>query len=399
LGRAIGSYGLDEWRFSRKGPVFLSRHLDWSLHLSIPEAEQVFIRWLDSRGWKATLSPPGLIAKQLLKQLDGVWGTSFLANEDIIGLLNEMQEEKTVDLTTLWAKLSRIANKLKHGGTAAGLLKQLIGSKVLNLGIEVQCPTCTQRSWYTITESDYQLQCRKCTEHFDLPTYSPKEITWSYRTVGPFSLPGRAFGVYAVLLTYRFFSRLLDEPTTPLLSFQAEKGGEKIEADLGLFLNEMRYGHTTTEILFAECKTYDYFKPVDIARMMTLSKAFPGAVLVFATLRRDLTTVEKKLLRPLVNRGRKYWKAERPYNPVLILTGTELFADFRPEYSWKDASPAHVKWADRARGHLTLLELCDATQQLYLDMKPWHQWLQERQDQKRKKLALRNAPIQSVQSP
>ena len=38
-----------------------------------------------------------------------------------------------------------------------------------------------------------------------------------------------------------------------------------------------------------------------------------------------LTKTEKKLLRPFVNRCRRYWKAERPYNPVLILTGNELF--------------------------------------------------------------------------
>jgi len=395
LSRAIGSYSLENWRFSRKGPVYLSRYLDWSVHVTVPQAEQVFISWLDSRGWQATLSPPGLIARQLLKQLNGIWGTSLLANESIIGLLDEMQQEKAIGLDALWAKLAKIANQFKFGRTSAGLLKQLIEAGVLRLGIEVQCPICTQHSWYSVTESDYKLQCRKCSEHFDLPTYSPKEIKWSYRTVGPFSLPGRAFGVYTVLLAYRFFSHLLDEPTTALLSFQAEKGEHKIEADLGLLLSETRYGRTTTEILFAECKTYDHFKRIDITRMVTLSKAFPGAVLVFATLRQNLTKEEKKLLRPLVNRGRKYWKADRPYNPVLILTGTELFGTFRPEYSWKEASPMHVEWAKKIRGHLSLLELCDATQQLYLDMKPWQQWLQERRELKRAKLAVRNTPVQS----
>jgi hypothetical protein len=95
----------------------------------------------------------------------------------------------------------------------------------------------------------------------------------------------------------------------------------------------MHCGRTTTELLFTECKTYDHFKRIDTARIMTLSKAFPGAVLVFATLRKELSIEEKKLLYRLVNRGRKYWKADRPYNPVLILTGSELFAESRPEHS------------------------------------------------------------------
>jgi len=393
LVRALGAYDLDGWRFSRKGPVYLSHYLDWSVHLGMPDAEQVFVAWLRSRGWNAALSPPGLLAKQMLKQLKGTWGVSLLGDEGIVQLLDEMQGDKTIQLDALLGKLAKIANESKHHKRdAAGILRQLVSAGVLRLGVDVQCPICTQRSWYSVTESDYRLQCRKCNEHFDLPTYSPKEIKWSYRTVGPFSLPGRAYGVYTVLLTYRFFSMLLHEPATAILSFTAEKAGAQIEADLGLFLKEVHYGRTTIETVFAECKTYDHFRQVDVKRMLALAKDFPGAILVFATLRKELTENEKKLLRPFVNRGRKYWKAERPYNPVLILTGTEIFADFRPEYSWKDATPAHTAMAQKTQGHLSLLELCDATQQLYLDMKPWHEWLRERWNLKRVKATQKATP-------
>jgi hypothetical protein len=196
-------------------------------------------------------------------------------------------------------------------------------------------------------------------------------------------MPGRAHGVYTVLLAHRFLSILLHLATTALLSFTAEKSTDKIEADLALFIKETRAGRTTTETLFAECKTYDFFKRGDVDRMVTLSKAFPGAILLFATLRKELTEAEKKLLRPFVNSGRKYWKEERPYNPVLILTGTELFSVYRPEESWKKAGGQHAPWAVKfQRGHLSLLELCDATQQIYLGLKPWKQWLQERWKQK-----------------
>jgi hypothetical protein len=386
LVRAIGDIDFRKWRFSRKGPVYLSGHLDWPLHLSVPAAETVFTEWLKSRGWEAKLSAPGRIAKQLLKQLKGVWGTALLANDNIIQLLGEMQGEKTIGLKALWAKLSRIANESGRNASAASLLERLVEAQVLRLGIEVQCPICTQHSWYSVTEADYELACRKCNEQFRMPAHAPKEIQWSYRTIGPFSLPGRAHGVYTVLLAYRFFSALLHQPTTPLLSFTAEKGADKIEADLGLLLKETHFGRTTIETLFAECKTYDHFKEDDTDRMLALSKAFPGAILVFATLRKDLTDAEKRLMRPLVNRGRKYWKGERPYNPVLILTGTELFGHFRPEESWSRAGGQYTPLASRFHRHnLSLLELCDVTQQIYLSMKPWRQWLQERWDLKRVK--------------
>lgn len=186
-----------------------------------------------------------------------------------------------------------------------------------------------------------------------------------------------------MLLALRFFTQLLREPTTALLSFTAEKAGTPLEADLGLFLKEMPFGRTTIELVFAECKTYDQFERKDIQRMQLIAQNFPGAVLVFATLRTELTDREKRLLRPLVNKGRKYWKADRPCNPVLILTGIELFSEWRPEYFWKDAGATHAAFANRLRGHASLLELCDATQQLYLGLKPWHTWWQEMWEQRR----------------
>jgi hypothetical protein len=50
-------------------------------------------------------------------------------------------------------------------------------------------------------------------------SHAPKEMVWAYRSTGPFSLPQRAYGVYTVLLTLRFFARVLNCPTTPLLSW------------------------------------------------------------------------------------------------------------------------------------------------------------------------------------
>src|SRR5690348_14018525 len=48
--------------------------------------------------------------------------------------------------------------------------------------------------------------------------------------------------------------------------FQSEKKGEEIEADLALFIKRDRFGRTTIETLFAECKTYSRFKRKDINR-------------------------------------------------------------------------------------------------------------------------------------
>ena len=64
--------------------------------------------------------------------------------------------------------------------------------------------------------------------------------------------------------------------------------------------------------------------------------SFRELILVFSTLKEELSKKEISLLKPLVNRCRRYYKAEEPYNPVMILTKTELFADISMTYAWKD---------------------------------------------------------------
>jgi hypothetical protein len=215
-------------------------------------------------------------------------------------------------------------------------------------------------------------------------------------------LPNQAYGVYSVLLTLRFFTRLLDGATTPMLSFTAKKEPVKLEADLGLFFQRSKLGRSRTELIFAECKTFAHFKRKDALRMMALGREFPGAILVFATLRKALTDGEKRLLRPVANRERKYWKAERPHNPVLVLTGNELFADDDPHEVWKQLGGVHGSHAHSWYGGRDLIGLSDATQQIYLGMRSRRQSITEkeirRRRQKRIKSGAMPAPTGSMPS-
>ena len=363
------SFSAFDWRLSRKGLVYLSRHSKWTVDFSLPQAESVVTKWLESKGWAIELSSAGRIAKQMIRQLGGRSATEILATKGIIQLLGEMnsRDEKSMLERTLRGEMQKIANRTVNTGTAERILQQLIKSKVFQLGMEIQCPVCTQSSWYSVKMADYQLQCPKCLEKIYFPPES-KEVKWSYRTLGPFSLPKQAHGAYTVLLTLRFFStpRLLDGATTPLMSFTARKGRMKeLEADLALFFQVSKFERFKTQAIFAECKTFNDFGKKDTHRMRQLGEAFPGAMLVFATLKECLSQKEKNILQPLVMRSRKNWKADRPFNPVMILTGKELFL----ESVW-DSHLKNTMWQE------DLLELCDDTQRINLGMVSRYQWLQ-----------------------
>jgi hypothetical protein len=76
----------------------------------------------------------------------------------------------------------------------------------------------------------------------------------------------------------------------------------------------------------------------------------------------------------------RYWKTERPINPVLILTGHELFDFFGAPHCWKNL--AVPDWAKRAH---SILDLCNATQAIYLGFPHWQETWRKDFERRRKK--------------
>ena len=375
---SVAGWGFpDDWHLFRRGLVYLAWHSESTLYLNSPHAEGVFTRWLESKGWTVKLSSAGRIAQRMLQQLQGIQNTSILASEGIIQLLGKMNSSDGKFLPAEFVReqiFGKIANEprlIKLKGER--ILHDLIATKVFQLGMKIQCRVCTKHSWYSVKGSDYELQCPQCLAQFPFPSDS-KKVKWAYRTVGPFSSSNQADGAYTVLLTLRFFWRIIfsDGAITPLMSFTAEKDKMEIEADLALFFQESKSRHSKTDLIFAECKTFTSFQKIDVNRMENLGKTFPGAVLVFAKLKKSLNGKEKTLLRLLVNRSRKNRQNGRLFNPILILTGIELISAQHFYQNWKKTEGIHAKLAESCIG-ANLLELCDFTQQIYLDMDPWDQ--------------------------
>jgi hypothetical protein len=369
----------DEMRLFKKGVVYLPCSSERSLWLRGPHAEGVVTRWLESEDWTVELSPPGRIAQQMLQQLQGIRGTWILASEGIIQLLGKMNRSdgKFLSAEFVRGKIFReIANEARvFRLKGKDILHHLVATKVFQLGMKIQCPVCTKHSWYSVKGNDYELQCPQCLTQFSFPSDFQK-VKWAYRTVGPFSSSNQADGAYTVLLTLRFFWKIIfsDSAMTPLMSFTAKKDEMEIEADLALFFQESKSRHSKTDLIFAECKTFSSFQKKDVDRMKALGKTFPEAVLVFAKLEESLSSEEKKILCHLVNRSRKNRKNGRPFNPILILTGIELISEQHFYQNWKKTGDIHAKLAESCVGS-NLLELCDFTQQIYLDMDPWDQSL------------------------
>jgi hypothetical protein len=371
LRRALGGFGsISEWRAGRNG---LSKFVRYELSETreLLTSESVFFAWLADRGWSAKLSVPGILAKQIFQRLDGHVG--ILRNENLLKLLEHMSGGRVAaDESRIqnrgWQErdmsISEVENRLR--GTGHRDLHEYLATKgIFKIGLRTKCPRCQRHSWFSLESLAEHLNCPKCLNSFPaIGNVSRGE--WRYKTSGPFSVPGYADGGYATLLTLDFFSdyRLHTMRTSAVPSFAArsENGGD-LEADFGLFWRESLHGSHLDGLALGECKTYGVFKAQDFTRMKHLARMFPGAVLVFSTLRKSLTRNEVAGITRLAKAGRKYWKPERPINPVLILTGTELLAYEGPPHCWEDTGKG---------GHYRgFLNLCDATQQRYLGLPSW----------------------------
>jgi hypothetical protein len=137
--------------------------------------------------------------------------------------------------------------------------------------------------------------------------------------------------------------------------------------------------------LLGECKSFNPFTTKDVDRAKRLAQRFPGASLVFATLRGELESGERKRLATLARAGRKHLKAEKWRAPVLVLTSHELMSNMGPPYCWRDVGGRFAQLAANYRGFGGLTELCDATQQLHLGMEPCGQWQQAEFEKRRQR--------------
>lgn len=361
----------DDWRVGRHGLVKLVQQRAFD-RLTIPTSERLFFAWLADHGWNAELSGPGLLAKQIYRQLKGHPGP--LINASVLSLIEHMnggavgKDGKPARKATLSAErqmpVGEVKVRLKEPHGNSGLYDFLLERGVFKLGLEAKCPFCLRISWYAMSALTESIECPKCLGSFAAAGNVDRPSSkWSYRTSGPFSIPNYAEGAYTVLLSMIALSERvsLSFRATAVPSFTAKSQTKgQLEADFALFWQETFAGERNEGLLFGECKTYGRFERRDFDRMRHLGDTFPGAVLAFCTLRRSLEPKEIRSLIQLLKTEAKKSEKGRPFSPVLILTGTELLTWERPPECWPEEH--------RKRFPLVyeILSLCKATQYIHL---------------------------------
>lgn len=374
---------------SREGLVLPQHFKNHREYLHLLSGTEAIVEWLRGRGAASKQSGAGRIAHQVLNSVGGLRGSYLLAHRDTLDTLDDMAKSvrRHVD-----GKVEEFPDRARP----VGVWQKLIGKRnhesrwhkdlsldafvragILRLGLSLDCPNCMNQNWYGLSEIDEQIVCQRCLRRFEFPQGHLKFVRtpWQYRVVGPFSVPNFAGGTYATVLALRFFSENLGGDTqltySPGLDVTVE--GTKNDVDFAFWYQRDRLFARDEEPLaaFGETKSFakESFEETDFRRMERLARTFPGAFLVFATLKDGLSEDEKSGISRLALWGRERMRNGRPRSPVIVLTAMEMFSEWHIKQTWENAGEKYKQFVSRAYVQLdNLWELADITQQLYLDL-------------------------------
>jgi len=389
----------DKTFVSRDGIVFTAGEYSTSRHIRLPTAFNVFTALADGVGYKLNLSPAGQTAQQIIKALGDHLSLSsiVMSSEKFLKYLNSLaHEDVEVDVThdgekkkikkpfapynDLRRELSALAKPAYL--TVERQLSNLVTYNVLRPGLTLECPECHHTSWYAVGDIQKIFNCPRCSHAFPFPTGSPPDRgDWGYKVSGPFAAEKFAHGAYCVIATMNLLSKDARHKTTWIPSFEMvhkEDKKKRFEADFSMFI-EPSYATKSSlpAFVIGECKSFNTFEDRDFERARQAMELFPGAALCFATFRDKLNPSEKRRFRAIANAGRELLSPGHQRNPVTILTGKELFG----QYKMGDFYGEYGQDERRIRRHFEdgdLQALGEFTQGLYLDMKPAHEVRQDK---------------------
>lgn len=371
-----------------EGYVVLADYSTQRHYWALESHPSAIASWLAERGIKTTLSGSGRATQQIIETLGGFPWVSALASEAVVKLLNDISRRPVNKSMEHHQFRNRIKEATKDKLWNRGAFKVLVEKNAVELGLEVRCEKCGSWSWYSLAELDTELKCHLCLKRYGFPAINPTDrdrASWAYRLIGPFAQPNYAQGGYAAALSIRFFADVLSGVTESRITWCAGQemtlsSMQTVEADFILWYRrqELLGSPHSTQLVFGEAKSFgkDAFTAEDVFRMKQLAIAFPGAALVFATMRQpsDLTREEIARLSELARWGRHYEDARSEARAlVIILTGIELFTDHNLSHNWRALGGRHAEIIAPAYVRPdNLRELADITQQLYLGLESRH---------------------------
>jgi hypothetical protein len=235
-------------------------------------------------------------------------------------------------------------------------VEEFTKKNIIKLGVTSKCPQCQFENWHGLNTVDYSIICDRCLKTYDFPQADlrPRNENWEYRVVGPFSVPDYGKGSYASLLALRALKQFSSSHARMTFStaMKLDFDGQKVEVDfIGWHAKEAlgRDRDKDPQLVIGETKSKgkgDLVKQRDLDQLKIVGEKLPGSIIVVAVMRDEFTETEVKRLEKFVIWASRPDKFRHETNPVLLLTGRELFADHDVRGAWEKLGGVYKAHAD-----------------------------------------------------
>ena len=385
---------------SKEGFVFPQGYKHNREYMQLLLGSEAIIDWFKRHDINAEASDAGRVSDQILSSIGGFRGVAHILKEKAtLKLLNKMaNSQKRTAAFPEWQRIKNSVNK--NGVSSENYLDQFVRAGVLKLGLSVQCSNCTKENWYGLDDLAEKVLCERCLKNFSFPQGNPTNFrySWKYRVIGPYSVPNYANGSYATVLALNCITSGVgfgNNIITFSTELNLEVNNDHREIDFACWFQKERYVRVRDEPVFlvGEAKSFakDSFSKEDVARMKLIGQKIPGTFLVFATLKSELSTTERDQIGRLATWGRLPDANGQSRNPVIVLTGTELFASNQISTAWQEAGGKRQALAKQQSIQMNNLRtLSDLTQQVYLGLQPMGKWLHEYWKRRNERRSQRN---------
>lgn len=331
LRNLTGAFDFRTWRLSNAGIHRFVHDASDKIHISLPPALAFFRFYFSNKGFKLKETANSKLAKEVLKNIGGLTYGKFFLQAGPLKIIELFEGGKEITYAQLIAEIKRQLG-FKNKEDVKHFIDRMLEHRIVEMGGIIQCAVCEQHGFYLPKDIREEITCTICRNQFALPRSEPNSIAWAYRGIGPFTRTNKADGVMAVFAALGFFHREFAETSGKISAlFGFELGRQNAteppkEVDLAILLRDKYDDEKAPDLLFCECKTYLRFAEKDMERMKLLGEQFPHAILVFATLNNELDESERLLIAQLTKHFQQ-GHGDRPLNPVMILTGSEVLSE------------------------------------------------------------------------
>jgi hypothetical protein len=359
------------------------------------EGREAIIGWFKLHGIDAFPSEAGQVAAQIIASAGNLLACGMFADRKTIELLNSMAESHS-ERQQSGKRVERITpDRAKHRGEikqhfderakrSFGYWNSLgffLERSVFRAGLRVKCPTCGYNNWFDLDAISYNPTCSRCLNRFKI-SQTPNDLQryqWFYRVIGPFAAPDFVRGGYAVALTLRCIAERHSSELTWSTGLELTELGCEIDF-AGWYRRGFIFADKEREeptFFIGEAKSFasGAFDKEAVDNLRGVAERFPGAYMIVSSLKEitDYSAKEIDQLKELAQWGRERLNDEDLRNPLIVLTGRELFSEHGISQAWKASGepasrfvqPAHVDMTD-------WYQLAEATQQLYLGLPPFY---------------------------